>query len=219
MTPVTIGIPKAEAQEEMTSKWGDMDDEETGDRRTGVGRTLTVDELRTATGALNGVQALFASGGATTRKVEATTIEAIKMIAGAAAPSLGLGGGVERNHPKATECRRKKMDFPQDIDEVVGSGQVCLALVTCLATPSEMEAMDNAIQKASAFMTNGGLKDILQSGGRYQESGMEKLRTFTSIERAMTKITIGEVEKKLSTIKEWGLKKRRRLQRNYGPIR
>ena len=75
MTPVTIGIPKAEAQEEMTSKWGDMDDEETGDRRTGVGRTLTVDELRTATGALNGVQALFASGGATTRKVEATTID------------------------------------------------------------------------------------------------------------------------------------------------
>ena len=198
---MTIGIPKAEAQEEMTSKWGDMDDEETGDRRTGVGRTLTVDELRAATGALNGVQALFARGGATTRKVEATTIEAIRMIAGAAAPSLGLGGGVERNHPKATECRRKKMDFPPDIDEVVGSGQVCLALVTCLATPSEMEAMDNAIQKASAFMTNGGLKDILQSGGRYHESGMEKLRTCTSIERAMTKITIGEVEKKLSTIR------------------
>ena len=76
-----------------------------------------------------------------------------------------------------------------------------LALVTCLATPSETEAMDNAIQKASAFMTNGGLKDILQSGGLYHESGMEKLKTFTSIERAMTKITIGEVEKKLSTIR------------------
>ena len=58
---------------------------------------------------------------------------------------------------------------------MIGSGQVCLALVTCLATPSEMEAIDNAIQGASGYMANGGLKEILQSGGLYHESGMEKL--------------------------------------------
>ena len=116
-TLVTIRVPKTEAYKRMTSKWGDEDDEKTDDRKTGIGRSLTVDEAKAATGALNGIQALFEKGGSTTRKVEETMIEAIKMITGAAAPSLGLGAGVERNHPKAVEFRRRKMNIPQDIDD------------------------------------------------------------------------------------------------------
>ena len=52
----------------MTSKWGDDEDEKTGDRTTGIGKALTVDEAKAVTGALNGIQALFEEGGSTTSR-------------------------------------------------------------------------------------------------------------------------------------------------------